>query len=53
MANLNEYISMLFENVGSIMYNEMDNEKYRYEMIGVRSVSGEPLFFRKVRAREI
>ena len=49
LCQVNQYISKLFENVGSLVYEEAgENEKYNFMITGVQSELGEKLEFQQV-----
>ena len=49
LSQVNMYINKLFENVGSLMYEETeDNERYNFTITGVQSALGEKLEFQQV-----
>lgn len=51
---MNQYISKLFENVGSLIYEETpENEKYNFMITGVQSELGEKLEFQQVHLHDI
>ena len=49
LCQVNQYISKLFENVGSLVYEEAaETEKYNFIITGVQSELGEKLEFQQV-----
>ena len=49
LCQVNQYISKLFENVGSLVYEEApETEKYNFMITGVQSELGEKLEFQQV-----
>ena len=49
LNQVNLYVSKLFENVGSLIYEEAgENEKYNFVITGVQSELGEKLEFQQV-----
>ncbi|XP_053409232.1 uncharacterized protein LOC123561373 isoform X4 [Mercenaria mercenaria] len=48
LGQVNLYISKLFENIGSLVYEETDdNDKYNFMITGVQSALGEKLHFQQ------
>ena len=53
MSQVNLFISKLFENVGSLVFEEADEEeKHRFTITGVMSALGEKLEFNQVRKND-
>lgn len=49
LSQVNLYISKLFENIGSLVYEEVDDsDKYNFVVTGVQSTLGEKLHFQQV-----
>ncbi len=50
LRQVNMYISKLFENVGSLVYNEVEDEdlKYNFLITGIQSHLGEKLPLKQV-----
>lgn len=49
LNQVNVYIGKVFENVGSLLFEEVeDNEKYHFMITGVNSVLGEKIEFLQV-----
>ena len=49
LNQVNLYVSKLFENVGSLVFEEAaENEKYNFTITGVQSELGEKLEFQQV-----
>lgn len=49
LSQVNMYINKLFENVGSLVYDEVaDNDKCNFMITGVQSSLGEKLEFQQV-----
>ena len=49
LKQVNMYINKLFENVGSLVYEEVDDtDKYQFQVTGVCSILGEKLPFSDV-----
>jgi len=50
LGQVNMYINKMFENIGSLIYEEAeDNDKCNFLITGVHSVLGEKLDFQQVR----
>ena len=54
LNQVNMYISKLFENVGSLVYEEApETEKYNFTIVGVQSELGEKLEFQQVQLLQL
>ena len=49
LKQVNLFVSKVFENVGSLVYEEVEDEKYSFSITGVLSSLGEKLEFLQVK----